>query len=166
MSAPDPVSHASAQRKRDLDTRGRIHDMVVRFYREVAFDELLAPVFEDVAEVDWTRHIPRLIDYWARVLLREPGYDGYILGPHQRVHALEPFELAHFDRWYQLFVETVDDGWEGPFAETAKRHAARTATMLARRVLGAEWDPSRVDGHAVSTPRLIEVVAHDVAEAS
>jgi hemoglobin len=119
--------------------------MVIRFYREVVFDNLLGPVFEEVAEVDWANHIPKLIDYWARVLLREPGYDGFILGPHQRVHQLEALEPAHFDRWYSLFVETVDARWSGPVAETAKRHAARTAAMLARRILGVEWHapPSR-----------------------
>lgn len=125
----------------DLDSRGEIHDLVVRFYREVVFDDLPAPVFEEVAETDWTHHIPKLIDYWARVLLHAPGYDGYILAPHARVHAIEPFELQHFDRWYTLFVETIDESWAGPIAETAKTHAARTGAVLARRVLGAEWHP-------------------------
>jgi hemoglobin len=123
----------------DLDTRGAIHDLVVRFYREIAFDDLLGPVFEDTAEVDWTTHIPHLIDYWARVLLREPGYDGYILRAHQRVHHLDPFALEHFDRWYSLFVETVDAEWAGPVAERAKEHAARIAQMLAHRVAGLDW---------------------------
>jgi hemoglobin len=127
--------------KRDLDTRGQIHDLVVRFYREIAFDDLLGPVFEEVAEVDWSTHIPRLIDYWARVLLREPGYDGFILGPHRRVHDTEPFGVEHFDRWYRLFVDVVDAGWRGPVAERAKSHAARTARMLARQLLEVEWTP-------------------------
>lgn len=127
--------------KRDLDTRAEVHDLVIRFYREVIFDPLLAPMFEEVAEVDWTLHIPKLIDYWARVLLRQPGYDGYILGAHQQVHELESFQVEHFDRWYGLFAETVDAGWSGPVAETAKRHAARTANVLARRLLGIDWVP-------------------------
>jgi hemoglobin len=123
----------------DLDTRAQIHDLVIRFYREIALDDILAPVFTETAEVDWSVHIPKLIDYWSRVLLGQPGYDGYILGPHQYVNAIEPFELRMFDRWYQLFVEAVDDGWAGPMAEAAKRHAARIATMLARRLLDREW---------------------------
>jgi hemoglobin len=129
----------------DLTTRRQIHDLVVRFYREVVFDDLLGPVFEDVAEVDWSVHIPRLVDYWARVLLREPGYDGFILGPHRRVHELEAFRAEHFDRWYGLFVEVADAGWRGPVTERAKAHAARTAQMLARRVAGIEWTPEAHD---------------------
>lgn len=125
----------------DLGTRAHVHDLVVRFYREIVFDELLAPVFTEVAEVDWTVHIPKLIDYWCRVLLRQPGYDGQLLAAHQHVHALEALRVEHFDRWYELWVETIDAGWSGPIAETAKLHAARTGNIVARHVLGLEWEP-------------------------
>lgn len=126
----------------DLDTRSRIHDLVVDFYRVVAMDDVLGPVFNEVAEVDWAEHIPKLIDYWCRVLLREPGYDGYILRAHQRVAADEPFRAEMFDRWFQLFVEAVDREWRGPVADRAKEHAAQIAGMLSRRVAGEDWAPS------------------------
>ncbi|HSP02394.1 MAG TPA: group III truncated hemoglobin, partial [Acidimicrobiales bacterium] len=91
----------------DLDDRAAIHDLVVHFYREVAFDDLLGPVFGEVAEVDWAQHIPRLIGYWCRVLLGDPSYDGRILKAHERVDAQQPFDAELFDRWYRLFVESV-----------------------------------------------------------
>ena len=40
----------------DLDTVEEIAEMVRRFYADVAMDDLLGPVFEDVAEVDWSEH--------------------------------------------------------------------------------------------------------------
>ena len=43
---------------RDLDTRSALHDLVVAFYREIVFDDMLGPVFEEVAETDWVVHIP------------------------------------------------------------------------------------------------------------
>jgi hemoglobin len=125
--------------KRDLDSRSEIHDLVIDFYREIVFDSVLGPVFDEVAEVDWAAHIPRLIDYWARVLLRDPSYDGFILKPHQHVHAVQSFELDYFDRWYSLFTTSVDQRWSGPFADAAKDHAARMAGTLARRILHHEW---------------------------
>ena len=125
----------------DLDTRRRIHDLVVDFYREIVFDDLLGPVFEEVAEVDWTTHIPKLIDYWCRVLLRQPGYDGHVLDAHRQVHVIEPLRLEHFDRWYRLFVESVDRCAQGPVAEQAKTHAATMAAVLARRLLATGWTP-------------------------
>jgi hemoglobin len=146
MSTAERVSVQRAQSgARDLDTRAEIHDLVVRFYREIAFDELLAPVFVEVAEVDWSTHIPKLIDYWCRVLLGHPGYDGFILGAHRRVDQLQPFRVEFFDRWYELFVRTIDDGWAGPIAEAAKNHAARLAKVLARRLLDVEWVPQQAN---------------------
>jgi hemoglobin len=125
--------------KRDLDSRREIHDLVIDFYREIVFDPLLGPVFGEAAEVDWAEHIPRLIDYWARVLLRDPSYDGHILRPHQHVHELQSFEPEYFDRWYALFTASVDQRWSGPFADAAKDHAARMAGTLARRILHVDW---------------------------
>ena len=126
---------------RDLDSRSQIHDLVVAFYREVVFDDLLAPVFGEVAEVDWSAHIPKLIDYWCRVLLGEAGYAGFILAAHRHVHDLEPFRLEHFDRWYTLWIDTIDGRWAGPTAERAKRHASRVGASLSHQLLGADWTP-------------------------
>ncbi len=144
---------------RDLDTRAQIHDLVVRFYREIVFDDLLGPVFDQVAEVDWAAHIPRLIDFWCRVLLDEPGYDGYMLQAHQAVHELEPFTIEFFDRWYLLFIESVDACWHGPIAEKAKAHAAHMAGVLARRVAHIDWHPpaptmpETLDTNAAARPK-------------
>lgn len=136
----------------DLDGRRHIHDLVVGFYREVVFDDLLAPVFDEIAEVDWAVHIPKLVDYWCRVLLGEPGYAGAILAAHRHVHDLDAFRVEHVDRWYLLWVQSVDSTWAGPRAEQAKRHAARVATALARRLLGTTWQPPET----ASTHPLVE----------
>jgi hemoglobin len=130
----------------DLDRRAEIHDLVVGFYREIAFDDVLAPVFTEVAETDWTTHMPKLIDYWCRVLLGARGYDGWFLGGHQRIHAMDPLTLEHCDRWYRLWVDMVDARWAGPKANEAKTHAQRMMAVLARKVIGARWMPPGGDG--------------------
>jgi hemoglobin len=128
----------------DLDDRATIHDLVVHFYREVAFDDLLGPVFGEVAEVDWAEHIPRLIGYWCRVLLGDPSYDGRILTAHERVDAQQPFDAELFDRWYRLFVESVDSTWSGPQAERAKHHAGHMAGVISRRLTGEDFEVHRI----------------------
>ena len=126
-------------RRCDLRTRADIHDLVVAFYREVVFDDVLAPVFTEVAEVDWSVHIPRLIDYWCRVLLGEPGYTGALLASHQHVHAVEPLRPEHFDRWLALWQVSIDQGWAGPTADRAGAHAVRIASVIAGRLAGCPW---------------------------
>jgi hemoglobin len=153
------ASDKSARPVADLNTRAEIHDLVVNFYRETAFDDLLAPIFIEVAEVDWSTHIPKLIDFWCRVLLGHPGYDGFVLGAHREVHELETFRGEFFDRWYRLFVETVDEGWRGPIADRAKTHAARIAATLARRLLDLEWEAaSAAEDLCVLSANRVELV--------
>ena len=134
VTQPDPITH-------DLETRADIHDLVVAFYREIVFDDLLEPVFGEVAEVDWALHIPKLIDYWCRVLLGQPGYAGAILNAHRHVHDIEPFRVEHFDRWYALWIDAIDQRWAGPTADLAKTHAAHIAAVLARKLLDLDWQP-------------------------
>jgi hemoglobin len=125
----------------DLDSRAKVHDLVVHFYREIVFDPVLDPVFEEVAEVDWSVHIPRLVDYWCRVLLGHTGYDGMILAAHRHVHDRQAFEPVLFDRWYGLWVASVDARWAGPKADLAKAHAARIMAVLAHQLCALDWSP-------------------------
>lgn len=102
------------------------------------FDAVLAPVFDEVAETDWAVHIPRLIDYWCAILLGEHAYNGSLLGAHRAVHDREPFRDEHFDRWYRVWVESIDARWRGPTADRAKTHAQSTAGLISRRLRGID----------------------------
>lgn len=128
----------------DLTSRGQVDLLVTSFYREVVFDDLLEPVFSDVAEVDWARHIPVLVDYWSALLLGDGGPGGPIMQVHRRLHAVAPIEPEHCDRWYSLWVGCVDERWSGSAADRAKRHAGALMAGMARRVFGFEWSPAAV----------------------
>jgi len=130
---------ASVETRPDLATRADIHDVVVAFYREVVFDDVLGPVFTEVAETDWSMHIPRLIDYWCRVLLGQPGSTGALLASHRHVHAIEPLRPEHFDRWVALWFASIDERWAGPTSEQAKAHAIRVGSVIAGRLGGCPW---------------------------
>lgn len=138
----------------DLSTPAAIHDLVTRFYREIVFDDLLAPVFDEVAEVDWTVHIPNLIDYWCWILLGPPRYRGAVTATHRHLHATQPITRAHCDRWYTLWCATIDDSWTGPRAKKAKTHAAALMTGMAKHVFGFDWsEPHRADARGAATGR-------------
>lgn len=123
----------------DLTTRSAVHDLVVEFYREVILDDLLGPVFDDAAEVDWAVHIPKLVDYWCRILLGEPSPPLRTVPAHRALHALVAIRSEHCDRWWELWSDAIDRQWCGPAAEHAKDHAAALMSGLARRVFGFEW---------------------------
>ena len=146
MSPPVTPAQASPMTvvdvKVDLTTPTHVHDLVIAFYREIVFDEVLEPVFGDVAEVDWAEHIPKLIDYWCWILFGTGGPTGNVTSAHRHLHGLAPIEQIHCDRWYRLWVASVDSRWEGPTATKAKDHAATLMAGLAKRVFGFHWEPT------------------------
>jgi len=121
---------------RDLDSVGEIAEMVRRFYADVAQDDLLGPMFNDVAQVDWSEHLPKLTAFWSRSLLGITGYAGNPFRAHALVHEKEAFTSAHFDRWLSLFHDTVELGWTGPNARKALALAENVARVHSRALIG------------------------------
>jgi hemoglobin len=136
---------------RDLDDRAQVAEMVRRFYADVAQDDLLGPMFNDVARVDWSEHLPKLTDFWCRMLFAEPGYEGNPLRAHQRVHARRPFTAAHFERWLELFFDTLELGWVGPNTEKVKAFATKVARVHAAQLLGTN-EAAAAAGTDATTP--------------
>lgn len=119
----------------DLDTVDEIAEMVRRFYQDVAQDDLLGPLFNDVAAVDWAEHLPKLTAFWCRALLGLPGYQGNPFMAHRTVHERSPFTPAHFERWLGLFHETLE-GWTGPNVERARELAGNVARVHRQQLVG------------------------------
>jgi hemoglobin len=120
----------------DLDSREQIGEMVRRFYADVTQDDLLGPMFNQVARVDWSEHLPKLTAFWCRALLGEPGYQGNPFRAHALVHERRPFTAAHFERWLSLFHETIELGWTGPNARRALDLADNVARVHSQQLLG------------------------------
>ncbi len=111
----------------DLDSVEAIDEMVTEFYSKVATDDLIGPVFNDVANVNWETHVPKIATFWNRILLEKPGYEGSPLRAHERIHAAFPLEQEHFDRWLMLFRGTIHARWRGPMADRAIAFAENVA---------------------------------------
>jgi peptidoglycan/xylan/chitin deacetylase (PgdA/CDA1 family) len=65
-----------------------------------------------------------------------PGYEGNPYRKHQLIDAQRPFTVAHFERWLELFHETLDLGWSGPKADQAKALADKVARVHAKGIIG------------------------------
>jgi hemoglobin len=120
----------------DLLDTGDVAEMVQRFYRDVAQDDLLGPMFNEVARVDWSEHLPKLTAFWCRALFGTQGYAGNPFRAHQLINAQRAFTVAHFERWLDLFYETVEMGWVGANAEKVKALAANVARVHCQQLVG------------------------------
>ncbi len=120
----------------DLDSPEEIDEMVRRFYADVAQDDLLGPMFNDVARVDWSEHLSKLSAFWCRALLGIAGYSGNPFRAHLLVHNQRAFTAAHFERWLSLFHETLELGWIGPNARRAATLADNVARVHSGQLIG------------------------------
>lgn len=140
---------------RDLDSPEEIAEMVRRFYADVAMDDLLGPIFNDVAQVDWSAHLPKLTAFWCRVILSLPGYSGNPFRAHADVHERRSFTTAHFERWLDLFEETLELGWVGPNAARARQLAHDVARVhhdhLVRPIDASRAEPEQCSARADAT---------------
>ena len=122
---------------KDIETPADVRTLVDAFYAKVNRDELLAPVFNEIAGVDWTAHLPTMYRFWESMLFQTGGYEG---APFPK-HAVLPVQQAHFERWLTLFFETVSQNFSGPKSEQAKTQALCIADTFARR-MGVLTDPA------------------------
>lgn len=118
----------------DLAGRSDIDVLLRDFYGRVFDDPLLAHIFLEVAHMDLEEHLPRIGDFWEKVLFNTAEYDGRALLVHRRINGLEPFTSAHFARWLELWDDAVNRRYDGPVAEQAQSHAARIAVAFKRNL--------------------------------
>jgi len=116
--------------KSDLTDAADIRWLIDAFYAKVQVDPLLSPVFNDVAKVDWSHHLPVMYQFWETLLFRSGGYEG---NPFLK-HVVLPVDSGHFQQWLSLFLGTVDELYSGPKAEEAKTRAAMIADVFQRRM--------------------------------
>lgn len=140
MSAPGPTLP-------DIEGPAEIAVIVDHFYQKVRQDELLGPIFDDVARVDWKVHLPKIRAFWQTVLFGNGGFRGNPLGVHARLLAETPMDWPRFQRWLELFKATVDEHCQGPRAEHIKSAADDMAHVIYSKIHGVpdpRFDPAKL----------------------
>jgi hemoglobin len=102
--------------KNDIQTKGDIEQLMQIFYNTLLNDPLMSPHF---AQTDFAHHLPRIVGFWAFVLLDEPMQVGNVFDAHRHLK----IDARHFERWISTFCKTVDTLFEGKLADKAKHNA-------------------------------------------
>jgi Truncated hemoglobins len=139
MTAPRNLS--------DIEGHSDIVQIVDRFYAKVRADDLLGPIFDDIAKVNWEVHLPKLYAFWQTVLFGNGGFRGNPLFVHANLLPRTPMDWPRFQRWLDLFCATVDELYQGERAEHMKNAAIDMAHVIYSRINGVpdpRFDPSRL----------------------
>ncbi|MBK8195435.1 MAG: group III truncated hemoglobin [Lewinellaceae bacterium] len=111
--------------KPDISTSEDVKQLINTFYEKVQRDDVIGYIFNDIAKVNWSAHLPvmrmpsGIFCCWAM----PTPIGGNPIQKHFDLHARHPLKAAHFDRWLALFQSTVDELFEGSNADNAKFRA-------------------------------------------
>ncbi|MCC6253061.1 MAG: group III truncated hemoglobin [Bacteroidia bacterium] len=114
--------------------------LVNSFYEKVRKDSLLAHIFNDRIQDRWPLHLQKMYRFWQTVLLDEHTYEGRPFPPHANL----PVDKTHFNRWLELFYETIDENFEGVKAQEAKWRAERMAELFYEKIIYIQNNPGKV----------------------
>ena len=110
----------------DILTKADVSVLVNAFYTKVREDSLLRDIFNDVIKDNWPAHLNRMIDFWSTVLLYTRTYKDDPMPKHLPL----PVSKEHFDRWLDLFNETISEHFDGEIAENARKRASSIASIM------------------------------------
>ena len=103
-----------------------VKHLVDSFYGKIREDLLLKNIFNSNIQDRWPQHLEKMYTFWQTVLLSEHTYYGSPFPPHAKM----PIDKEHFDRWLQLWFETIEENFTGEIADEAKWRASKMAEMF------------------------------------
>jgi hemoglobin len=128
--------------KSDIQTREDVFLLVSSFYDKIRQDEVLGPFFNDLIK-DWDAHIIKLTSFWESSLFMtrklEHKYQGDPLKAHVKVDQDNNNCITerHFGLWLNLWFQTINELFEGEYAENAKHRARKMGTFLYLKIFEA-----------------------------
>ncbi|HRO76973.1 MAG TPA: group III truncated hemoglobin [Crocinitomicaceae bacterium] len=120
--------------KTDITTKADIDKIVFHFYEKVKVDEKIGYFFSDVMKLNWEKHTQKMSNFWENVLFYTGDYSGDPLNAHKEFHKHFPTTKGHFERWKELFNETLDEYFEGKNTEKIKEHASAIADVMVKNI--------------------------------
>jgi len=124
--------------KKDLETREDVKLLVSSFYDKVRKDDVLGPFFKEAIK-DWDEHIERLTTFWEASLFLKTKYTGNPLETHIKVDADHNHSISQvqFGLWLNLWFQTIDELFEGDYAQNAKFKARKMGSFLYLKIFEA-----------------------------
>lgn len=104
----------------DISSRSDVELLINTFYSRLLLLEDIKPVFENI---DFEKHLPHIVHFWSFVLLDEEGYKTNVFEKHIPL----PIKSYMFDKWLEVWIDTVNSLFKGEKAELAKQRATALA---------------------------------------
>ena len=123
---------------KEISDRSDIESLVDKFYKKVVLDETIGYFFTEVMVLDWDKHKPVMYDFWETLLFGMAKYKGNPMLKHIDLNKKEHITSSHFERWLQLWEETLNENFHGEVADTAKKKAHQIAGLMKLKIEGSD----------------------------
>jgi hemoglobin len=120
--------------KKDIEKRADVELLVNTFYGKVRVNSVIGPIFNDVVQVDWDHHLPRMYAFWSSLLIGEHSFSGNPMQKHVEISRMASMTEAEFSEWLIFFNLTVDELFFGEKAHEAKIRAANIARLMLHKI--------------------------------
>lgn len=120
--------------KRQIETREDIKFMVNEFYSKARTSEVIGHFFNEVADIHWEEHMPRMYDFWSDILLGTSVYKGNPMTKHFGLNEKSRMKPNHFEEWIGLWKANLSEHFEGEKAEEALLRAQNIARLMEFKV--------------------------------
>ena len=117
-----------------LESREDIELLVNSFYNKVVKDETIGFFFKDVIKVDWDKHLPKMYSFWESILFGKMSYKGNPMAVHFPINQMEAMEKKHFEKWLELWKQTIEENFTGQNASMAIAKSENIANLMAYKM--------------------------------
>jgi hemoglobin len=116
--------------KADIRSRTDVEELLRLFYAKARTDERISFFFNELVEIHWETHLPRIADFWESILFGKGNYQGDPMLVHKQLNQKQAIEQKHFDAWLELFCDAVSENFAGEKAEEAKKRAVSIGAIM------------------------------------
>lgn len=82
--------------KKDIEAKTDVELLVNTFYDKVKTSSIIGPIFNEIINVDWKHHLPKMYSFWASVLLGEHSFSGNPMQKHIQISKLTKMSEHEF----------------------------------------------------------------------
>lgn len=124
--------------QKEIENRADIEKLVHTFYAKVRANQEIGFFFNETI-TDWEEHLEKLSDFWESNLFQVSKFRGrpgraHIMVDQKFNHTIE---AKHFGVWLNMWVETVDELFQGKLAERAKSNARKLGSNFHLKIFMA-----------------------------
>lgn len=119
---------------KNLESRTDIEELVNKFYDKVIKDDIIGFFFTDIAQIDLQKHLPKMYNFWESILLGNSVYEGNPMRVHFPLNQVVALEQHHFERWLELWQDTLEQNFQGENVDTAILRAQNIARIMSYKM--------------------------------